>query len=1470
MFRSIKLRQVDLLHNECKPRRGPQPSGGPDGIAHAGDAHVQPLCHRRMDGEAASERRPALSGTWTPQRRQALPPAPTGATCHGCDGRAIAPQQLLLREATAAERGAERGRALAADWPKEPRPCASCETMFSALSTMLEAAVTVGVDTASLLLFDADPGSGALASLKLAEDGWVEDGVYIQPNPDQRWSNPDKLREAAQILCQAAAGDAEQRLQLLVADRSGVDPVFIGLLLRSIRSADAPTHTAGVQALALATDAATGLRTHTVRAIVGTLMEWLEPLVALVQNDNVRVQEWANEVLERLDIYSDREMRKHLHENGFAVLRCLASARQPRGSSGAWLQRAASATLVSLVLDKPQKYQAEIVRDVGLHAILNLAASSDDLAWEQTKLAVASLEDNSVPLAISGEDLARGNRCSSTTVVDDDLAVSVNGGDSGGSCLPLLMHLVHAVPIGAHPTRGIDDQYRMQRFCVGILARAAATQEMQLLLVEAGATAALISAARHWLGEYRRNEEPVEHQEVVVWQEATEAAAEVEAAVEVEDGAEQNGCVEVEEGPPLPPLPVNLEHLSAAVLATANLAATKGFAETMFAQLDREGEGASEEGGIDGLLALLQEIMIDAHGTEAAAGLLPHATRILACLVRSENEESGYISNWVIGAIFDRGLLLPLERTIREQDSQELGPVHPDLMRHVASSLAELAKVHGAPHYSKPEYGDDGPAVPLLARGNSGTPLLARGSSSGLSGLSRGNSGLSDFEDGPGGSMSSLTQSWNNFSGMLTGSARSLLLAAGSGSSFRADEARHFSSICADEPAAMLPRIVQECHRFEVSAGWITRLARNADPQVQNSAASVYSSISGTAQAWLVADDDDNKLDDLAKVLLTLAISESASTRKSAKMSIVALAKFSDEYRAALVAHAAILKPVLLLLTKGNTGLKQEEAADLIAEKRLAASILRYIIGSSPCREKVMRGPLADAVASVLRIYDDVEISTQMSFVFADISRDPETKQKLDSEFIGALQHMMKDDDVQSQTMQMNAVAAVSHIASEPQLQNLLHSMGIIPILVRLASSQWEDVRADAIQALTTLTEDGGPLAAATVANATVANAAIGGLSRQNSDGSGSVDLGLEAGVPVIKDSQLECMWNSTCRLGAGAYGEVFQGKWRGSDVAIKCMYAKRGGINDDPKTVERERNREFLNEVHLLMQARHPNIVLLMGTMVSSQRLCIVSELCHRGSLYKILHQRSRTSGSLQQLPPWIRRLQMVQDAASGCQFLHSNEPCIVHLDIKSPNFLVDKNWNVKVADFGLAQLKQHFFAVGTGMVGTAEWMAPEVLKGEPFNESADVYSFGVVMWEMATRCKPFYGMLPHQVMAKVGFNSQQLVPPTAEQLQAAGGGALPEGYVDVMYGCMSIQPQDRPGMDVVRSSLEQMSRVVMANENAARRAGREGERQPPPAPAARVADTTAQQSREEQRPPAQPQPAAAAEGDTDERLKG
>ena len=52
-----------------------------------------------------------------------------------------------------------------------------------------------------------------------------------------------------------------------------------------------------------------------------------------------------------------------------------------------------------------------------------------------------------------------------------------------------------------------------------------------------------------------------------------------------------------------------------------------------------------------------------------------------------------------------------------------------------------------------------------------------------------------------------------------------------------------------------------------------------------------------------------------------------------------------------------------------------------------------------------------------------------------------------------------------------------------------------------------------------------------------------------------------------------------------------------------------------------------------------------------------------------------------------------LLRDAACGCAFLHTHEPCIVHLDLKSVNLLVDHNWNLKVADFGMVTTKRHFY---------------------------------------------------------------------------------------------------------------------------------------------------------------------------------
>ena len=116
------------------------------------------------------------------------------------------------------------------------------------------------------------------------------------------------------------------------------------------------------------------------------------------------------------------------------------------------------------------------------------------------------------------------------------------------------------------------------------------------------------------------------------------------------------------------------------------------------------------------------------------------------------------------------------------------------------------------------------------------------------------------------------------------------------------------------------------------------------------------------------------------------------------------------------------------------------------------------------------------------------------------------------------------------------------------------------------------------------------------------------------------------------------------------------------------------------------------------------------------------MTEFLPRGSLFKLLH-RSTIQLDLR------RRLRMAEDVAKGMHYLHTCDPMIVHRDLKSPNLLVDRNWCVKVTDFGLSRMKHSTFLSTKSNAGTAEWMAPEVLKAGPYGTSADVYAFGIVI---------------------------------------------------------------------------------------------------------------------------------------------
>ncbi|KAF0896446.1 hypothetical protein E2562_024314 [Oryza meyeriana var. granulata] len=228
-----------------------------------------------------------------------------------------------------------------------------------------------------------------------------------------------------------------------------------------------------------------------------------------------------------------------------------------------------------------------------------------------------------------------------------------------------------------------------------------------------------------------------------------------------------------------------------------------------------------------------------------------------------------------------------------------------------------------------------------------------------------------------------------------------------------------------------------------------------------------------------------------------------------------------------------------------------------------------------------------------------------------------------------------------------------------------------------------------------------------------------------------------------------EILWEDLVigeQVGQGSCGTVYHALWYGSDVAVK-VFSKYEYSEDMILT--------FRQEVALMKKLRHPNIILFMGAVASLQRLCIVTEFLPRGSLFHLLQ---KNTGKLDPR----RRVHMAIDIARGMNYLHNCSPPIVHRDLKSSNLFVDKNWTVKVADFGLSRLKLETFLTTKTGKGTPQWMAPEVLRNEPSNEKSDVYSFGVILWEIATQKIPWDNLNTMQVVGAVGFMDHRLDIPS------------------------------------------------------------------------------------------------------------
>ncbi|XP_058722521.1 probable serine/threonine-protein kinase SIS8 isoform X3 [Vicia villosa] len=330
--------------------------------------------------------------------------------------------------------------------------------------------------------------------------------------------------------------------------------------------------------------------------------------------------------------------------------------------------------------------------------------------------------------------------------------------------------------------------------------------------------------------------------------------------------------------------------------------------------------------------------------------------------------------------------------------------------------------------------------------------------------------------------------------------------------------------------------------------------------------------------------------------------------------------------------------------------------------------------------------------------------------------------------------------------------------------------------------------------------------AAATAAAVVAATAAVNKYEPSNrSDAdteSSGTNLGRSGSSVVSNDStksdcsldevaEYEIPWEEITlgeRIGLGSYGEVYRGEWRGTEVAVKRF------LNQD---ISGEALEEFISEVRIMKRLRHPNVVLFMGAVIRPPNLSIVTEFLPRGSLYRLIH---RPNNQLDER----KRLRMALDTARGMNYLHNCSPVIVHRDLKSPNLLVDKNWVVKVCDFGLSRMKHSTFLSSRSTAGTAEWMAPEMLRNEPSNEKCDVYSFGVILWELSTLQQPWRGMNSMQVVGAVGFQYRRLDIPDD----------MDPAIADIIRKCWQTDPKERPTFAEILAALKPLQKPNVGSQ--------------------------------------------------------
>ncbi|KAI3498763.1 hypothetical protein L1887_34545 [Cichorium endivia] len=270
-------------------------------------------------------------------------------------------------------------------------------------------------------------------------------------------------------------------------------------------------------------------------------------------------------------------------------------------------------------------------------------------------------------------------------------------------------------------------------------------------------------------------------------------------------------------------------------------------------------------------------------------------------------------------------------------------------------------------------------------------------------------------------------------------------------------------------------------------------------------------------------------------------------------------------------------------------------------------------------------------------------------------------------------------------------------------------------------------------------------------------------------------------------------------RFAHGANSQLYHGIYKDEAVAVKII---RLPDDDENEELGVRLENQFIREVNLLSRLHHQNVIKFVAACRQPPVFCIITEYLSEGSLRAYLHKLEDNTDKEKESLPLEKVIKMALDIARGMEYIHSQG--IIHRDLKPENILINKDFKLKIADFGIG-CEEAYCDFLADDPGTYRWMAPEMIKRKSYGRKVDVYGFGLILWEMVAGTIPYKDMTPIQAaFAVVHKNLRPSIPANCAPAMRA-----------LIEQCWSSQPDKRPEFWQVVKVLEEFESLIARNGN-------------------------------------------------------